>query len=182
MGKISCLFALFKLFISKLFYGKKFVFDLNQHIHKGIIINIHGNGFCKFEKNICSYNNCKFSVYNGASLSVGENTYFSGNTTITTTKNINIGKNVLFGPGVVIVDFNHNYKSKSLINTQGLSSESIKIGDNVWIGANCIIMKGTEIGENSVIAGGTVVRDKIPSNSLVYNKKDLTIKEINRSY
>lgn len=43
-------------------------------------------------------------------------------------------------------------------------------------------MKGTEIGENSVIAGGTVVRDKIPSNSLVYNKKDLTIKEINRSY
>lgn len=180
MGKISCLFGLLKLFIYKLFYGKKFIFNLRQHIHKGIIINIHGNGFCKFEKNICSYNNCKFSIYDGATLSVGENTYFSGNTTITATKNITIGKNVLFGPGIVIVDFNHNYKSDALINSQGLTSESIKIGDNVWIGANCIIMKGVEIGENSVIAGGTIVKDKIPPNSLVYNKKDLTVKKINR--
>lgn len=180
MGKISCIMGYIKLFMYKLFYMKKLKFNIRQHIHKGIIINLQGR--CKFilEKNICSYNNCKFSVYDSANLTIGENTYFAGNTTVVSTKNIQIGKNVLFGPGVVIVDFNHNYKGTDLVNMQGLTSENVFIGDNVWIGANCIIMKGSKIGENSVIAGGTIVRGEIPPNSLVYNKKELVITEIKR--
>lgn len=180
MGKISCLFGLLRLLFYKLFYGRKLKCSLIQHIHKGIIINLKGKCHCVFGKNICTYNNCKFSAYNGAKLIVGENSYFSGNCTVTATKNITIGKNVLFGPGVIIVDFNHNYKGTDLINMQGLTSEDVLIGDNVWIGANCIIMKGSKIGEGSVIAGGTIVRGKIPPNSLVHNKKELIITEIKR--
>lgn len=63
---------------------------------------------------------------------------------------------------------------------QGLDSKDVIIGNNVWIGANCIIMKGAKIGEGSVIAGGTIVRGDIPPNSLVHNKKELVIKDIDR--
>ena len=61
MGKISCLFGMIKLLFYKLIYGKKIIFDIRQHIHKGIIVNIKGNSLCQLGKNICSYNNCKYN-------------------------------------------------------------------------------------------------------------------------
>ena len=49
-----------------------------------------------------------------------------------------------------------------------VKKEEIKIGDNVWIGWNCTVLKGVQIGENSVVAAGSVVlRGKYPNNSLI---------------
>ena len=49
-----------------------------------------------------------------------------------------------------------------------VKKEEIKIGDNVWIGWNCTVLKGVQIGKNSVVAAGSVVlRGKYPNNSLI---------------
>lgn len=88
MGKMSCIIGYIKLFMYKLLYRNRLKFNIRQHIHKGIIINLQGRCKCVLGKNICSYNNCKFSVYDNANLTIGENVYFAGNITIVSTKNI----------------------------------------------------------------------------------------------
>ena len=51
----------------------------------------------------------------------------------------------------------------------GFLTSPIIIEDNVWIGSNCTILKGSHIGTGSVIAAGTVIKGKIPPNSIVFN-------------
>ena len=42
----------------------------------------------------------------------------------------------------------------------------VKLGKNVWVGANCVLLPGTEIGENTVIGAGSVVRGTVPANEI----------------
>jgi len=46
------------------------------------------------------------------------------------------------------------------------------IGDNVWIGAGCIILRGTVIGDNCVIGAGSVIKGKIESNTLITQRRN----------
>lgn len=72
---------------------------------------------------------------------------------------IRIGDNVLIGAGVHIYASNHRFDLRDkLISEQGHSpSDDIVIEDNVWIGANAIILPGVRIGRHSVVAAGSVV-------------------------
>jgi acetyltransferase-like isoleucine patch superfamily enzyme len=56
----------------------------------------------------------------------------------------------------------------------------ITIGDDVWIGPYCIIMKGLEIGSNSIIGAGSVVRRSIPPNSLAYGNPARVVGKVDR--
>ncbi len=79
---------------------------------------------------------------------------------------IKFGDNVEIGPNVVIVSVNHNiYDQREFTEKKG-----IQIGSNVWIGANTTILAGACIGDNVVIGAGCVIESKIPSNSLVVSK------------
>lgn len=49
--------------------------------------------------------------------------------------------------------------------------DDVVIGDNVWIGANSVILRGSRIGDNAVIAAGTIVKGTVESNTLVYDKR-----------
>ncbi len=49
----------------------------------------------------------------------------------------------------------------------GFVSAPIKIGDNVWIGANSVILKGVTIGNNAIIAAGSIVTKDVPANAIV---------------
>ncbi len=80
-----------------------------------------------------------------------------------------IGNNVLVAANCTFAPVNHEYKSTTLkIIDQGHaeSKGGIVIEDNVWIGANCVLLDGSHIGEGSVIAAGSVVRERIKGKSL----------------
>jgi len=79
-------------------------------------------------------------------------------------RNISIGNHVTIGPNVVIYDHDHDYLSGA-----GTICSAVAIGDNVWIGAGAIILRGSSIGRNCVIGAGSLVKSKIPDNILVYN-------------
>ena len=81
---------------------------------------------------------------------------------------IEIGKNVLIGPNVVLRASNHQFKSKDLlIKEQGHQAGNIKIYDDVWIGANVVILPNVEIKKGAVIAAGAVVTRDVESYSVV---------------
>ena len=53
----------------------------------------------------------------------------------------------------------------------------IIIGNNVWVGANTVILRGAEIGDNSVIGAGCIVKGKIPENSVFVQKRQSIYKK-----
>lgn len=171
---ISLIFGILKIYIYKLFYFNRVALNFIPKMNSSFKIAIKKGSILKLGKNFRSRNNVSFRVYNNGSVNIGDNCFFNDNCSINCQKNINIGDNVIFGPNVMIFDHDHDYKndiSKFVIN-------EINIGNNVWIGANCIILKGVKIGDNVVIAANTVVKNNIESNSLVYEEKILKNKNI----
>ncbi len=74
-----------------------------------------------------------------------------------------LGKNCLFAPGVKIISSNHHYED---IN-RPIKARPIKLGDNIWIGANAIILPEVEIGDNCIIGAGSVVTKSFTEDNLV---------------
>ncbi len=63
---------------------------------------------------------------------------------------------------------NHNISDSTLrFDEQGITTKPIVIEDDVWIGANAVILPGVKIGRHSVVAAGAVVNKDVPSGTLV---------------
>lgn len=100
-------------------------------------------------------------------VSLGYNCFINRGVYITARANIIIGDNVLIGPGVIINSGKHRYKDpKELIRNQGHTILPITIGNDVWIGANAVIMPGVTIGDGCVIGAGAVVTKSMPAYSV----------------
>ncbi|MBX2966884.1 MAG: acyltransferase [Cyclobacteriaceae bacterium] len=115
-----------------------------------------------------------------AELIIGANSRING-AYIHAQKYIRIGENCVIASGVNIMDSN-GHSLISLNRTKGRDqSIPIKIGANVWIGLNAIILKGTTIGNNCVISAGSVVKGEFPENSLIVGNPAKAIKRLNLS-
>jgi acetyltransferase-like isoleucine patch superfamily enzyme len=112
---------------------------------------------------------CLLDVRPGGEIEIGDGTGMTS-TIVSSAQKISIGKYCKIGGGVKILDHNfHAMDSKARRNSGGDSKpREISIGDDVFVGTNAIILKGTRIGARSVIAAGSVVFGlDIPPDSLV---------------
>ena len=87
-------------------------------------------------------------------------------------ENIVIGEGTLLSPNVLIYDHDHAFNSIDGVLRKEFKSSPISIGKNCWIGANTVILKGTEIGDNCLIGAGSVVRGIIPSGTKFVQKRE----------
>jgi acetyltransferase-like isoleucine patch superfamily enzyme len=94
-----------------------------------------------------------------AQIIIGNNVGVSGGS-IVASKKIEIGDGTLIGVNTTIIDTDfHPIKSKNRrYDKKNIKSKPVKIGKNVFIGMNCVILKGVEISDNSVIPAGSVLR------------------------
>lgn len=128
---------------------KRLIGILYALLYKGYFRNTNElpkiNGYCKFIKNIKIGNNVNFN---------GIRCYGSGA--------IHIGNNFHSGSGLRILTENHNYRSNALPYNNEFIIKDVKIGDNVWIGMDVIVLPGVEIGEGAIIQAGAVVAIDVP--------------------
>ncbi|WP_165614878.1 acyltransferase [Flagellimonas flava] len=104
----------------------------------------------------------------GERLTIGNDVGINHHCFIGVRGEVRIGNNVIFGPRVTILSENHNYTALDIpIKNQGETRYKTVIEDNVWIGANAIIMPGVTIAEGSIIASGAVVTKDTEKNSIV---------------
>lgn len=102
----------------------------------------------------------------GPSIIIGNNTFIGAGVEFNITKNITVGNDCLIAAGCKFVDHNHGTDLASLMRTQKCSEDPITIGNNVWIGANAVILMGVSIGSGAIIAAGAVVTKSIPDNEI----------------
>ena len=118
------------------------------------------------------------TIKKNAKFIIGKNTYIT-RATISVLEKVEIGENCILGEGMKIFDHNHQYTREPFsVSKTDFVTASIKIGNNVWTGANCIILKGVTIGDNVILGAGCVVHKDIPANSIVINKQEQIIKNL----
>lgn len=101
-------------------------------------------------------------------VTFGERVSLNRNTMITAKAPITIGNHVLIGPNVVINSGNHGYASKETpMDSQGHTLSPICIEDDVWIGANAVILSGVTLGKGCIVGAGAVVTKDVEPYSIV---------------
>jgi maltose O-acetyltransferase len=115
-----------------------------------------------------------------AKIEIGEGSFINnGFTAIAETTAILIGKRCLIGPGVVVFDSDfHGMRTNERNDTNAVARAPVYIGDDVFIGARAIILKGVTIGDGAVIAAGAVVARSIPARVIAGGNPARVIKEI----
>ena len=92
---------------------------------------------------------------------------------------VSIGSHVNLAQGITITALNHNFENKEQrIDSQGVSTNPVILGDDIWIGTNAVVLPGVSIGHHSVVAAGAVVTKDVPPHSLVAGVPAKIIKEI----
>lgn len=159
MIKIICLFVYYLIIIHLpasnnryFFFIRKLRFFFAKYIFNSIGSNI--------------------TIEKGANFGTGEGIVIGNNSGLGVNANVRgpliIGDNVMMGPDVVILTTNHLYQDSGLPFTiQGSVTKKVVIGSNVWIGCRVIILPGIIIGDNCIIAAGSVVTKNVESNTLV---------------
>ena len=112
---------------------------------------------------------CTFFVHTDCDITIGDNVGIS-QTALISHCSITIGDNVKIGGGTSI--YTTDFHSLDPIIRASDEDQKYRrcapvvIGDNVFIGAKCIILKGVTIGENSIIGAGSVVTKNVPANQI----------------
>lgn len=114
----------------------------------------------------------------GKHTHLGKNVYANFNLTLVDDTHIYIGDYVMIGPNVTLSTAGHpiepEWRKKS-----AQFNIPIKIENNVWIGANAVVLPGITIGENSVIGAGSIVTKDVPANMVAFGNPCRVVRAIN---
>jgi acetyltransferase-like isoleucine patch superfamily enzyme len=144
-----------------------------------------------FGNHVSVYAGCSFAIQKDGHCTVGDFTLLNG-AIVMAEELVEIGSHCLisWGVGIADSDFHPLEPAQRLIDSQALApffkdrpprpklkTAPVKIGDNVWIGMNAVILKGVTIGENSVVAAGAVVTKSFPANTIVAGNPAVAVKK-----
>lgn len=128
-------------------------------------------GNAAFGKELVTRGNAVFRVEDG-SLEIGDKCFFNQNVSITCKERISIGDRCQIANNVVIVDHDH----AGCENWGEYVKAPVVIGNDVWIGAGAVILRGSVIGDQAVIGAGSIVKGEVPAGAVYYQKRETVIK------
>lgn len=160
---------------SMLYWRSKCVVSKGGKIHIGQNVSVGRTGR-KYHVAMPFYTTLLADVPDSV-ICVGDNTRLNG-VYIHAHKKITIGKNCVMASGVNIIDAN-GHQTYSDNRTVGQDEpKEVEIGNNVWIGLNATILKGTIIGDNCIVSAGSVVRGTFPQDSIIVGNPARIVKRM----
>lgn len=113
-------------------------------------------------------------IDNQGELKLGDRVFFNNDVSVNVLESVTFGNDVLVGENVKIYDHNHIFGGNSqVVEKHQFKTAPVKIGNNVWIGSNVIILKGVTIGDRAIISAGSVVSKDV-SEDVIYREKRLS--------
>jgi acetyltransferase-like isoleucine patch superfamily enzyme len=109
------------------------------------------------------YAGVRIEVGKGAELRIGNGTYLNRNTLIVCNRAVSIGRDCAIAWDVVIMDSDGGHEVPGRPNPD----KPVVIGDRVWIGCRSLLLKGVTIGDDCIIAAGSVVTKDVPARAIV---------------
>lgn len=170
----GAIFLFFRVFSFKGGANKRLFIGRNCTFKHARLITIYGD--------LKIGNDCRIECFPPfhekiSKLNLGHNVSIGNNVHIGVANQVSIGDNVLLGSNILIIDHNHGNPSVDILQEVPLppksrpisSNGSIVIEKNVWICDASIILSGAHIGENAIIAAGSIVRSKVSPNTIYKN-------------
>lgn len=173
---VSVIYSAVRICFYKLFNGSNFQSGMIERISPNVVLEFNRGSKVHLGKKVRIHSGSKIKARPGAELKIGDNTKINYNCIFVCRKQIHIGEGTEFGPSVYIYDHDHDYRAG--LEANEFKEAPVKIGKNCWIGANTVILRGTEIGDNSVVAAGSVVKGTFAANSLIYCENKVISKAI----
>jgi acetyltransferase-like isoleucine patch superfamily enzyme len=118
----------------------------------------------------------RISIGPRATLAIGEASWFNSDARILVRNRVSIGSGCAIAWRVTIMDTDfHSLRVEK--DSDNHHTESITIGDHVWIGAESMVLKGVTIGDGSVVAARSVVTKDVPPGVLVAGQPAKIVRE-----
>ena len=149
----------------KILYGSRIQMAKVNSLKGKIEIDLFSDAKCRIGNFLMTAGPFYIKCTDKAEITIGDNCFFNHNCSLTAAENIVIGNQCMFANNFVVVDHDHDRKDGKILKE--LVSAPVKIGNNVWCGANVTILKGVTIGDGAVIAAGSVVNRDVAAYSVV---------------
>lgn len=149
----------------KILYGSRIQMAKINSLKGRIEIDLFSDAKCRIGNFLMTAGPFYIKCTDKAEITIGDNCFFNHNCSLTVAENIVIGNQCMFANNFVVVDHDHDRKDGKILKE--LVSAPVKIGNNVWCGANVTILKGVTIGDGAVIAAGSVVNRDVAAYSVV---------------
>ena len=160
----------FKRTISKV-YSKSFSIGKSLRLFKGSKLSLYQKALGSIGNNVKVDENSVVVCTGGAHLIIGDNVGIGPQNRIICRNDISIGEGTLFGPNVFVYDHDHVFDIENGVRRSEFTCGDVIIGRNCWIGANTVILKGTNIGDNCVIGAGCVIKGTYANGSRIIQKR-----------
>ena len=147
--------------------GKNLILEDNVSINALSINGIHFGNNVSIARDSILF--CTGVIaHQGTGITIGDRTGISARAYLAGQGGITIGTDVIMGPNVQIFSENHNFDDLTLtIKEQGVTKQSVTIGNNCWLGGGTTILAGVQLGDGCVVAASSVVTKSFPSNSVI---------------
>lgn len=175
---ISICVTWLKLGLLKLFHGSHIKYCFIERFSPNVDVVLENGGSARFGNRVRIHSGSKLRSVGKGVLTFEDNVHLNYNCMVVCHESITIGAGTTIGPSVMIYDHDHDFSEA--IDESHYKTAPVAIGKNCWIGANAIILRGSEIGDGCVIAADTVVKGKFPAGSLVYNKRETVCRPLNK--
>lgn len=143
---------------------RKLCAEMNNGVYTDEEIRNHMSGITGQEMDESFSLFVPFTTDFGKNIKIGKNVFINSGCRFQDQGGITIGDGSLVGHNVVLATINHDYNPD---NRGTMYLKPIVLEKNSWIGSNATVLPGVTIGENSIVAAGSVVTKDVPANTIV---------------
>ena len=99
---------------------------------------------------------------------IGDKTVLGQECTISAYRHVRIGEQCVVADRAMFIDFDHGtVEVERPIRRQGIYKRDVEVGSNVWVGYGACVLRGAQVGDNSIVGTNSVITKDVPANSVV---------------
>ncbi|MFN8258886.1 MAG: DapH/DapD/GlmU-related protein [Bacteroidales bacterium] len=172
MRRLKLIFSVLRNVFTMSFFRQAFDFLAELTLENAYALRVMNRG-----KNTPISSSARFN--HPQNITIGDRSNINRNCMIWAgdTAKVIIGKDCLTGPGVTIIASRYNVKGRNIIRSYPPFEKDIIIGDDVWLGANVVVLPGVNIGNGAIVGAGSVVTKNVEPYTVVAGVPAVEIKK-----